>query len=610
MSYVKKVKRPVRLELTEVPANRHWMFKELPGTAFLAQTHEIVWLRKVLDGFERTCPISTDDEETTKETAKSLHSVLKILEYHGKPLERLLHLSEQYAPDKTLSPTGLFVRCPACHSALPKENVWLNEAAGQCLNCKLIFQVNDLKLRTKPKRSPIHVTEDETGLHLHQKPRHWNYLSFYLLTLLLFPALLLFPCWSFLTNEQWLQVLFSKEVYTGILLFFVCMMFLLCLSIRFYHVHRFVDISKETIRFGIRFFFWNYHWSVDRREMRAFQTPLFANLFGCISLSCGNRSFYLHATEAERDYLVSTVYRWLWANPHPHPNRVCEYLPEGEGTLGISIGGLGESENAWQMFCPHCGRQFSGSELDFKFRESALHCPACKQVFTITTMRRFMLEHVPYLSEEEQYALPERSGLHTEQTQEKITIEYVPVLTWKNILKVFSGEIFLTLLFAPMFLFLFFFDGDRIKMMIMTILFLYLYGPLLFTFLSKTLEHYDACRSLYASWSIQIDRYRLVIHRQYKGEQTAISYDCREIERLRRTECATGLLGNAPSPLWGHFPSVLGNTGFGGIELVFRDGTVEYLPCLPCSSTQKRRGDTEATCRWVNYANRFIAGQR
>jgi hypothetical protein len=58
------------------------------------------------------------------------------------------------------------------------------------------------------------------------------------------------------------------------------------------------------------------------------------------------------------------------------------------------------------------------------------------------------------------------------------------------------------------------------------------------------------------------------------------------------------------SPLFGRFPSLLGNTGCGGLELVFADDTVELLPHLPLR--HQNRSDQDTNCRWLNYVNRWL----
>jgi len=281
----------------------------------------------------------------------------------------------------------------------------------------------------------------------------------------------------------------------------------------------------------------------------------------------------------------------------------------------IALGGLGEEERALQMFCPHCGRQFSGEEVNVQNRESAILCPKCQQTFRLSEMYRFVPEPILGLSEAEQCTLPELPELRTEQNEDTLTVTYTPSPTLKKILGIFGAEIFFTLFFGTLFsLFVFLVFGmsgeERQKgffvaMTVCSAAFFMYFAVLPRVFYSM-LEHYDAYRGLYASWSIQIDRHRFVIHRHYNGDSETVSYDRREIRRICLKECN---YSDFPSPLWGRFPSLLCNAGRGGIELVLRDGTVECLPHITCITFNQHDRVREANnriqnSRWVNYLNR------
>ena len=216
-------------------------------------------------------------------------------------------------------------------------------------------------------------------------------------------------------------------------------------------------------------------------------------------------------------------------------------------------------------------------------------------------MSRFALESVPGLSEEQRSSLPELSGLRTEHTGNKLTIEYAPPpLTWWKMIEVFGVPIFMVLFCGSLFLLVLFLPVDGRNMApVVSIIFLFSFFGFAFYDL---LVIYDTYRSLYVGWSIQIDRYRLVIHRHYKGESESVSFDRREIRRLCRNEC----WDMYPSPLLGRFPSLLCNEGVGGLELVLRDGTVEPLPSVPYD-WRKHRYHCDRNCRWVNYLNRALA---
>ena len=657
-SSVKKIDRPDKLELSK-HFNGEWLFNGLPKTcSFPAASHEIAWLRKVLSEFEtkvgnrppgdcvgdsrlesteyRTLPPGgrqpTHSEVIPKESAKTIRSALRTMEYNGEPLVRVPHPSEEYAEEST--PDGLFVRCPYCNAALPKENVWFEEAAGQCPRCRLVFQINNLKGRKPPKRCRIQFREDDTGLHLHQKPKHNNLLTVYLAALL--PLLIFFYC--FLLLPVWnVPMLLDPEVLRPVSVFALAMLALMFFACRTYHVHRYIDFGAETVRFRTRWlFFWTHRFSVARSEIGAFHGTFFTEFFGGVCLPySANRSFYLCATGGDRDYCVNKVYRWLWHNnesrEHNEVERPDDYignekvgnrppgdcvgdsrlesaeyrtLPPGGRQPTSHISGIGEDEREWQMFCPYCGRQFTGQELDFPHRESPIHCTECRQPFCLSEISRFIAEPLPHLDEASQYSLPEVPGLHAEQNGETLTVEYAPPLpTWGKLLGYFAPAIFLIVLFAcPIALLAFTLTWDEraIRQLAGMSAMMLAYLPLLFMAFHGVLAYYDQYRCFYANWSIQIDRYRFAIHRQYKGESDMVTYDRRQIRKLCRNES----VDRFASPLLGRFPSLLGNAGCGGLELVLADGTVELLPHLPLR--YQNRSDQDASCRWVNYLNRRL----
>jgi hypothetical protein len=336
--------------------------------------------------------------------------------------------------------------------------------------------------------------------------------------------------------------------------------------------------------------------------------------------------------ESERDYIVNTVYRWLWTadslhnvpspfggglgwgeageteSPHPGP------LPEGEGTnysppeerqRWFSISGLGEEEREWKMFCPYCGRQFAGKELDFQHRELPIHCAECQQTFHLSEISRYIAEPLPYLDEASRYSLPEVPGLHAEQSGETLTVEYAPPPPiWGKLLGYFAPAIFLVVFFGSMFAVLLYLIASNPNSIqrcaALMAAMLLVHSPLLFHIWYSILAYYDQYRCFYASWSIQIDRYRFVVHRQYKGDSDMVTYDQRQIRKLCRNESTDRFA----SPLLGRFPSLLGNSGCSGLELVLFDGTVELLPHLPLR--HQNRSDQGANCRWVNYLNRWL----
>ncbi|MCL2005228.1 MAG: zinc-ribbon domain-containing protein [Planctomycetaceae bacterium] len=411
----KRFPRQGKLELSEhkrFPGL--WMFKEQSPGVFNPEAsclslgpHEVVWLRKVFAEFEKekvgcrppggnvgeadwkTEP--TEHNEYTGHSAEyrtlppggrqptesplAIRSVLTTREHNGRPLVRLEHPSE-HSTDEPVA--GLFVRCPICHAALPRENVWFEEAAGQCARCNWLFQIGDLQERMPPKHCRIAFREDETGLHLYQKPRHGNLLTISLAVLTVFSAALLYLAWP---QEKGVLVLLSPEFlqFTGI--YSCAMAIALVLTIRTYHVHRFIDFGQATVRFRTRWLFWERCRTVARFDVGAFYKKDIA-FFGGVYIPYGRkRSFYVLTTSAEEMYLVSTVNRWLWRNEAKSQNEEARRPPGGY------IGGLGEPECVWQMFCPHCGRQFLGEELDFARRESLLRCPNCQQVFTLENMK-------------------------------------------------------------------------------------------------------------------------------------------------------------------------------------------------------------------------------
>ena len=597
---IKRIERPEKLELCErTGMSGHWVFKGMSQatSSFPASPSEVVWLRKVLDEFEASepRPEGRDDNRNfpvaaLKESSRTIRSVLKTKEHNGKPLVRLEHPSEQHISDDPSA--GLFVRCPICHAALPHENVWFEEAAGQCAKCYHVFQIGDMQERKPPKRCRITFREDETGLHLHQKPRHGNLLTIYLVGLTLILAALLYLV---LPKETWLTILFELaflQAMGGLLMGFALTLFF---AIRTYHVHRYIDFGYDTVRFRTRWLFWQRCRTVARREVGLFYKwePSF---FGGVYIPYSERwSFYILATETEVPYLVSMVNRWLWRNEIK--SRGCSAAQSPV----CYISGLGEPEGEWQMFCPHCGRQFFGEEVNFAHRESLLHCPKCRQVSTLSEMNRFVLESVPGLSEEQQFSLPELPGLRAERKGDKLTIEYAPPPpTWRKMIEVFGVPMFFVLTCGGIFLVLVLAvdEGPRVWAPMIAMLAVFCpvacYGLLLL---------YDMYRSLYAGWFIQIDRYRLVIHRHYKGESESVSFERREIRRLYRNECRDMY----PSPLLGRFPSLLCNEGRGGLELVLRDGTIEPLPSVPHDG-RKHRYHCDRNCRWINYLNRALAG--
>ena len=629
----KKIVRPETLELFQSPAGNWQFFKGQPATERPAANYEITWLRKVLEEFERDdrhrhpcegrglvnevmpCQLDShlrgNDEhnpDIQKESGRTVRTVLKTMEYHGKPLERVWHPYENRKRNEAERPDheaiGLYVRCPACNAALPNENVWFEEAAGQCPDCRLIFQIDDLKERTPSQHCRLNIWEDAAGLHLHQKPKYANPLTIYLAAIIL-GCCCLYGIIAACVGD-WISVLLNMDFLRPVGSSLLLLTFFVVFTIRTYHVHRFIDFDSDTVRFRTRWLFWERCRSVSRCDIGTFRGCLLSEFFGGVVLPYSKRrSFYILATPTEQAYLNSTVNRWRWQNPI--------HLA---GTP-IALGGLGEEERALQMFCPHCGRQFSGEEVNVQNRESAILCPKCQQTFRLSEMYRFVPEPILGLSEAEQCTLPELPELRTEQNEDTLTVTYTPSPTLKKILGIFGAEIFFTLFFGTLFsLFVFLVFGmsgeERQKgffvaMTVCSAAFFMYFAVLPRVFYSM-LEHYDAYRGLYASWSIQIDRYRFVIHRHYNGDSEMVSYDRREIRRICLKECN---YSDFPSPLWGRFPSLLCNAGRGGIELVLRDGTVECLPHITCITFNQHDRIREANnriqnSRWVNYLNRCM----
>jgi hypothetical protein len=156
----------------------------------------------------------------------------------------------------------------------------------------------------------LKLWEDETGLHLYQKPKHANLLIIYSVGTLL--VLLLFLL-AFVPMEILGQSLFYAEVWQEAVGGLVVIAITVILTIRTFHVHRFIDFGGEMVRFRTRWLFWERSRSIFRCELGNFCGNLWTVLLGGVVLSYGrNRSFYILATQAEREYLVSTVHRWCW----------------------------------------------------------------------------------------------------------------------------------------------------------------------------------------------------------------------------------------------------------------------------------------------------------
>ena len=510
-------------------------------------------------------------------------------------MERILHPSQE--PKSDAPSAGLFVRCPHCDAALPKENVWFEEAAGQCPDCRRVFQIADLKDRKPPKHSRIEFREDATGLHLHQLPRHFNLLSIYLAGMVPY-CLVLYVVLS-MREGHWIQVPLDWEILRIASGFLVFTAVLVAFTIWAFHTHRYIDFGRDTVQFRIRWLFWERRRSVSRGELGTFCGKLMVEFFGGINIRYGNkRSFYLLATPTERLYLVSTVNRWL-------------YLAGTPGTP-VSLSGLGEDESEWRMFCPHCGRQFGGEEVDFAHRDSAICCPNCQQSFTLKGMNRFVFDSVPGLEEDTLFSLPEVPGLRSEQTGDKLIVEYTPPPpTLGKRLDAFGTEIIVCIYLGVAFSVLAYASaasngdsccgGSSGILLAPLLMMLIMVGPAFPWIFYGTLANCDTYRGLFASWSIQIDRERFVIHRHYAEKSEAVSYHRQDIHRLCRNECEDMY----PSPLWDRFPSLLCNEGRGGIELVLRDGTVEPLPHLPRRNSNNRQ-DHEWNSRLVNHLNRYL----
>jgi len=607
---VNKIARPEKVDLSRSVSD-NWTFDGLPKSAnFPAKSPEVVWLRKVMEEFApNPLPVG---EGAERESAKAVRSVLKTMEYHGEPLVRVPHPSEESAGDAPSSTVGIFVRCFSCNTELPKENVWFEEAAGQCPRCRKIFQIGDLKNRMPPKRCRLAFREGTTGLSLHQRPRHCNLFTAHLVAMVLY----VFFVYSVISMREgyWIPIPLNWEILqiaSGFLLFLAVFVFM---TIRTYHVHRFVEFGSNTVQFRTRWLFFERHRSVSRNAVGSFLTNFWTETFGGVyipySKNGKRRTFFMLTTEAERLYLVSTINRWLWRNP-PHP------LPEKEGTLfhpDTSISSLGEDEREWQMFCPHCHWRYSAEELNVEHRNSAICCQNCQQTFALSEIRRFVPEPIPAVAETDWYSLPEVPGLRSEQTHETLTIEYAPPppTLWQRhkyvavpiLCIVFVVGIFALLMFLP--------AGNGccggnglaaiMPMMMMMLLLLLMYFPMAIPMFYGLLQLYDASRSFDASWSFRIDQHRFVIHRHYAGESETVAYHLRDIDQLCRNECSDMF----PSPLLGRFPSLLCNEGLGGIELVLRDGTAVALPSPPRRNTH--RHDHEWNCRLVNVVNRWLAG--
>jgi hypothetical protein len=209
------------------------------------------------------------------------------------------------------------------------------------------------------------------------------------------------------------------------------------------------------------------------------------------------------------------------------------------------------------------------------------------------------------LSEAEHYTLPELPELHTEQTEDTLTPTYSSSPTWSKTLGIFSAEIGFTIL-GLLFLLFILFVGEPVhpgKLAVMIIGVFAMYAPVLIVVFYGVLLHCDAYRGLYANWSIQIDRYRLVIHRHYAGDNDMVYYDRREIQRI----CWKQYDQFSPPPsIRRRFPSLLGNNGNGGVDLVLRNGTVAPLPHIGHTVVLKGNA-SDPNCRFVNYLNRWLA---
>jgi hypothetical protein len=273
--------------------------------------------------------------------------------------------------------------------------------------------------------------------------------------------------------------------------------------------------------------------------------------------------------------------------------------------LNTVLCGLGEDAKEWQMFCPHCGRQFLGNEVNLQDRSATMLCPACQQSFRLTDIRRFMPEPILGLSEAEHYTLPELPELHTEQTEDTLTLTYTSSPTWWKTLGIFSAEIGFTIFGLLLLLSFYLFVGEPANrgLLVGVMGGLLVYAPVLIVEFYSVLLHCDAYRGLYANWSIQIDRYRFVIHRHYAGDNDMVYYDRREIQRI----CWKAYDQFAPPPsIRNRFPSLLGNDGNGGVDLVLRNGTVAPLPCIVRAVVMKGNA-YDPNCQFVNYLNRWLA---
>ncbi|MDR0522747.1 MAG: hypothetical protein LBH00_12980 [Planctomycetaceae bacterium] len=402
----KSIKRPENLNLFYKP-QIGWYFEPAKFTlSFGAADWEITSLRKVLDEFEKEVPPSKHAAGVNIPLPEPGRSVLETMQYNGKPL---LKLPGTVAETPSNGTGEITVLCPRCNAAVPQTNIRSGDAADSdvvtaCSACGTAFEVNGLKFHTPPKRCRAAFTEDETGLHLHYKPRFVNIMTAcyaYFVFVSVFSFGLIFAGISECSWQKVIEITAGNaELRQAAMMFiglhFVCIAAVLWTTF----TQRFIDFDKETVRFRLRWLFLQRQWSVPRTETGVFCLTTFSLFWGIIFLPYRKKFFAVPASTAEKHYINRTVNRYLWKNPPAVPRTCVDGSDDKDNELPETcIGGVDETGGIDKPNHVRFVRQ----------TENGSH---------------YFIEPVPPLSETEQCTLPELPGLTVSQTEETLRIDY------------------------------------------------------------------------------------------------------------------------------------------------------------------------------------------
>ncbi|MCL2306200.1 MAG: hypothetical protein FWC43_12725 [Planctomycetaceae bacterium] len=481
---------------------------------------------------------------------------------------------------------GLFLRCAKCHKIVPRDHVLPDKPLAKCLGCGVVFEPQELKRGELSGKSRLQVRRDTDSLEIIQKPLRTGILLWTILVVVLFDiGITALYCYvkQLFPDENPLS--FFSEGNGRILVSLTVGHFLLLpIPLWAFFDRRTIRLDRETLKISGHWLLFSWRRTIPRHHVWK-ASPLQIPDFD-VGVKLGYKKGFVWigcTTEKEVGVLRGEINHFLYTVEPVRLESMDGYSPPA------FLGGAESPDPEIGLHCGDCGARLTSESLDFP--DGTAHCDTCQKVFSIENASAYRIDAM---------ASSQPENITVEETDDRLTMRYVPRFTKWSVFGNEAGFYFCILMFAGMFALaigLVICDENVQGLWIIFWSSFSIVSGAMIVFLYFTLA--DEKNALYCNWTIHLDADDARLELRCKKRMKTIV-----ISRAKIIEARSNEREELHKMFrFGYFPDFLWSRRIYGGHFLLKDGTKHYLP-LGSVNIHKRR---EVRNWMLTTLNRFLA---